>query len=108
MKRVDADGTDRIRALEMEEMGEVFQEQLPATTEEVIERFGDRTVEYQRGESERLASVLRTSGLERYDSIDELQLAILNGVSRDAVGRPRYSDRSDEHEQSLQRMQRSF
>lgn len=66
---------------------------VPASTDEVIESLGDVEVRYEGGGSERLRSVLRVSGIETYDTVDELRSAVLNGVPSEAVGRPRYSDR---------------
>ena len=86
---------DELRSLEMEEISEILDEdRFPATTEEIIEEYGDREVDYPTG-SERLENILEASGEETYETPDEAQLAVLNGVSREAVGRPRYSDRSD-------------
>lgn len=88
------DTTERLRSLDMNRIGELFDDGMfPVTTDEVIAEFGEIELEYPGGGSERLQSVLATSGKETYDSMDTLQLAILNGVQRDAVGRPRYSDR---------------
>ena len=76
-------------------MSEIFDEdRFPATTEELIAEFGDVEVDYPMG-GEPLGDVLEASGSETYESADDAQLAVLNGVSRDAVGRPRYSDRGD-------------
>lgn len=78
----------------MNRIYELFeQNRLPATTDEIIDEFGDVQIEYPGGGTERLESVLTTSGRETYTTVDDLQLAVLNGVQRSAVGRPRYSDR---------------
>lgn len=91
----DPDATDRLRALEMDQIHELFShDRFPATTEEILAEYGDVVVRYEGGGSDRLATILNTSGHETYRTIDDLQLAVLNGVQRDAVGRPRYSDRS--------------
>jgi len=79
----------------------------PCDTEEVIDEFGDCEVVYPNG-SDSLKLILQTSGSETYDSLEELELAIFNGMRRDAVGRPRYSDRSDEVVQELDRPHQSF
>lgn len=86
--------TDRLRSLEMDKLHELFDaDAFPTTTEEVVEQYGDIVVDYPGGGSEPLAEILHTSGSEEYGTTDDLQLAVLNGVQRDAVGRPRYSDR---------------
>ncbi|RQG94651.1 DUF5789 family protein [Natrarchaeobius chitinivorans] len=81
----------------------------PATTEELLERFGDVEITYAH-RSDTLRAVLETSGHETYESRDDLELAILNGVRRDAIGRPRYSDRGDSPNDLDEdvRMQQSF
>ena len=87
--------SDELRSLEADQMSEIFDEdRFPATTEELIEEFGDVEIDYPHG-GERLEHVLEASGSETYESPDDAQLAVLNGVSREAVGRPRYSDRGD-------------
>ena len=108
MDEVDPEDSERIRSLEMDNIGELFEsDRMPVTTEELIEEFGDCEIEYPHG-SERLEPILRTSGMEQYETLDELELAILNGVSRDAVGRPRYSDRGDEHLEDSDREDQSL
>lgn len=88
------DSTNRLSSLEMDKIDEIFDEsKLPVTTDEVIAEFGDIEILYPGGGSEPLKEILRTSGHETYTTVDDLQLAMLNGVQRDAVGRPRYSDR---------------
>lgn len=94
MEHIDAE-TDEVRSLEIGRISDLFEDQtLPVTTDEIVAEFGDVEVTYPR-RSERLAAILATSGTETYNTLDEIELAILNGVSRDAVGRPRYSDRGD-------------
>lgn len=108
MEWIESSDTRKVRSLEMNEINELFQsQQLPMTTEEVIEEFGDAEIQYPRG-SETVESILRTSGMETYETPDDVQLAILNGVRRDAVGRPRYSDRGDEPSVQSSRRQQSF
>lgn len=94
MERIDRE-TDRVRSLEMGKVTGLFDDgAFPMTTEEIIEEFGDIEIQYPR-RSESIEAILTTSGLETYRTADEVELAVLNGVSRDAVGRPRYSDRGD-------------
>lgn len=84
-----------MRSLEADQMSEIFDEDtFPTTTEELIAEFGDVELDHPMG-SEPLGDALEASGHETYESADDAQLAVLNGVSRDAVGRPRYSDRGD-------------
>lgn len=93
----EPDTTDELRSLEMNRIHELFDEStFPATTEDILAEFDDVVVQYEAGGSDELSTILDTSGHETYESIDDLRLAILNGVQRDAVGRPRYSDRSPE------------
>lgn len=91
----DLDTTDKLRSLDIDNIHELFDDgTLPMDTEEIIAEFGDVEIDYPGGGSESLEEVLTTSGDETYDTVDDLQLAVLNGVQRDAVGRPRYSDRA--------------
>lgn len=90
----EPDGTDELRSLDVDRILEPLDEDaLPATTDEIIADLGEVEIGYPGGSSETLESVLITSGRETYDTLDDLRLAVLNGVQRDAVGRPRYSDR---------------
>lgn len=90
----EPDSADELRSLDVDNVREVFDDDdMPMTTEEVIDEHGSAEISYPGGSSERLETVLETSGEETYRTTDDLQLAVLNGVQRDAVGRPRYSDR---------------
>lgn len=96
MEPTDSDAATEMRSLQLSAIDDVVHpDEFPVTTEELIEDFGDYRVEYPRG-SERLEAILRTSGTQTYRTPDEIRLSILTGVGRDAVGRPRYSDRGDE------------
>lgn len=107
MARFDPD-EDALRSLELRELGTLMHEtSFPVTTAEIIAEAGDLHISYPRG-SDTLQVILETSGEETYSSPDELELAILNGVRRDAVGRPRYSDRGDEVGEALHRTPESF
>lgn len=91
---VPQSSSDRTHSLESDRFDELFDERrLPATTDELVAEFGDVEITFLGGGSERLEDVLRTSGAETYTTVDDLRLAVLNGVERDAVGRFRYSDR---------------
>lgn len=67
-------------------------ERYPLTTDELVDRYGDQTLELQNG-SESLADVLSRTGDETYHSPEDVRLALYNGVSHRAVGRRFYSDR---------------
>lgn len=108
MEPIDSEDATEMRSLQMNRLDEVLEsDAMPLRTEDIVEKYGDLVVEYPRG-SERLADILATSGAEEYETVDELHLAILNGVGRDAVGRARYSDRGDEDPEEFDRMPRSF
>lgn len=108
MDPIDSEEATELRSLDLDALDDVLDpDRVPVRTEEVVERFGDVVIEYPRG-SERLGSILETSGEEEYETVDDLRLAILNGVGRDAVGRPRYSDRGDERSHQLDRPEESF
>ena len=90
----DPDETDKLRSLDIDRIHELFDDDaLPATTDEILSEFGAVEIDYPGGGSETLETVLNVSFPETYETMDDLQLAVLNGVQRDAVGRPRYSDR---------------
>ena len=109
MSHID-DTADEMRSLEIGAINRLFDEAtFPMTTDEVLAEFADVEIAYPN-RSEPLKAVLETSGHETYETADELELAILNGVRRDAVGRPRYSDRGDSPHDTDEhmRMQQSF
>ncbi|ELY36178.1 DUF5789 family protein [Natronorubrum tibetense] len=64
----------------------------PATTEEMIEQYGDRTLELPNG-SETVADVLARLESETFESPEEARFAVYGAVSDKAVGRVGYSDR---------------
>jgi hypothetical protein len=66
--------------------------EFPATTEELIEAYGDQTIELPNG-SEDLADVLARAGSETYTCADDARHAMLCGVGHEAIGRRYYSDR---------------
>ncbi|WP_436346486.1 DUF5789 family protein [Natronorubrum sp. FCH18a] len=104
------DTADDVRSLEVGAVSQLFDDTtFPLTTDEVLAEFADVEISYPN-QSDTLRAILETSGHETYESRNELELAILNGVRRDAVGRPRYSDRGDSpHATDEQtRMQQSF
>lgn len=107
MGQIDQD-TDQVQSLRVEKASALFkQTTFPTTTETVIDEFGNVELEYPRG-SEPLRAILERSGHETYVSRNMLESAILNGVRRDAVGRPRYSDRGDERDEAFNRPIQSF
>lgn len=103
------DADDRLISLQVDQIDELLDaDAFPTTTDEVLAEFGDVEVEYSGGGTESLGDVLRTSGDEEYATTDDLQLAVLNGVHRDAVGRPYYSDRDPPVDDSERGPQKSF
>ncbi len=64
----------------------------PATTEELIEAYGDRRLELQNG-SETVGEVLARLENETFESAEEAVAAIYSAVSDKAIGRVGYSDR---------------
>ncbi|WP_440772171.1 DUF5789 family protein [Natronorubrum sp. DTA28] len=109
MSHIDDTG-DEGRSIEVGAVSRLFDDTtFPLTTDEVLAEFADVEIRYPH-QSDTLEAILETSGHETYESRNELELAILNGVRRDAVGRPRYSDRGDSpHDTDEQtRMQQSF
>lgn len=105
-----SESSEQLRSLEMDKIGELLDDgRYPVSTEELLEEYGDVEINYPNG-SEQLTSILETSGAEEYRTSDEVELAVLNGVGREAVGRPRYSDRSSEtgEREEFERDQESF
>ena len=64
----------------------------PATTEELIDEYGDRTLELPNG-TETVADVLGRLESETFESPDDVRLSLSCAVSEKAVGRVGYSDR---------------
>jgi hypothetical protein len=88
----------RLRSVHHRRLNDLFTPDLfPVTTEEILEQFDELTIEYPHS-SESLTAILTHSGSETYTDQLALEQAILNGVSRAAVGRPRYSDRGLEQD----------
>lgn len=64
----------------------------PATSEELIEAYGEHLIELQNG-NETLGEVLGRMGSDTYNRADDVHEAIMTGVSHKAIGRRFYSDR---------------
>lgn len=64
----------------------------PATTEEVIEEYGDLELELPNG-AEQLSDILDRLDSETYETAEDLRLSAYSAVSSDAIGRKGYSDR---------------
>ncbi|ELZ19015.1 MULTISPECIES: DUF5789 family protein [Natrinema] len=64
----------------------------PATTEELIDEYGDRTLELPNG-SETVGDVLARLESETFEHPEDARLAVYSAVSNKAVGRVGYSDR---------------
>ncbi len=64
----------------------------PATTEEMIEAYGERTLELPNG-SESVEEVLARLDSETFESSEEARFAVYSAVSKKAIGRVGYSDR---------------
>lgn len=75
---------------------ELDEHDYPATTEELIEAYGDRELEYPDG-SERFRDLLGPQGDQTFEDGEEVRQAVFNMVGTEAVGRARYSDRGDSH-----------
>ena len=64
----------------------------PATTEEVIEEYGEIEIELPNGD-EQLGDVLDRLGSETFESAKDVRMAAISAVSSNAIGRENYSDR---------------
>ncbi|SFS09602.1 hypothetical protein SAMN05216559_3544 [Halomicrobium zhouii] len=67
-------------------------ESYPISKEELLEKYGDRTVEHSGGEST-VEEVIGPLGREEFEGQDQIHQSILNMVGDDAEGRKEYSDR---------------
>ncbi|WP_266074992.1 DUF5789 family protein [Haladaptatus caseinilyticus] len=70
----------------------------PASSDELVEEYGDYEIEYPNG-SERFEEVIGPLS-ETYESADDVRQSILNMADSDAVGRQRYSDRGGTEQSS--------
>jgi hypothetical protein len=66
--------------------------EFPATTEELIEAYGDQVIELPNG-SARLGDVLARAGSETYTDSKDARSALHCGLGHEAIGRRYYSDR---------------
>lgn len=66
--------------------------EFPATSEEVIEQFGDLELTHPNG-TETLGEALGRLGTETFETAEEAQFATYSAVSSDAIGRKHYSER---------------
>jgi hypothetical protein len=64
----------------------------PATSDELIEAHGEKTIELADG-TETFAQVLGRLEKTTYDDAEAVQEALFSAVGADAVGRRYYSDR---------------
>lgn len=65
----------------------------PATTEELIDEYGDLELDLPNG-TETLGDALSRIGSEEYEDAEGAKLAARSGISEKGVGRKFYSDRS--------------
>lgn len=64
----------------------------PATMADVLETVGDAEVDLPMG-TERVAEAIERGGGDVFETAEDAHLAIYQGVSVRAVGRPRYDER---------------
>lgn len=73
--------------------GALFEdESYPTTTSDLIDRYGERTLELAGG-SQTVGEVLSVASEETFESAEEARYAIYAGLSSEAIGRVGYSDR---------------
>lgn len=75
------------RTLEM-----LSETEYPITTDELIERHGDRRIELDDG-AETIREILARIDAETYERPEDAEYAIYSAVSESAIGRKGYSDR---------------
>ncbi|MDG5777970.1 DUF2795 domain-containing protein [Haloarculaceae archaeon H-GB2-1] len=64
----------------------------PATTDDLIEAYGDMELEYPNG-GETLGDALRRLDSETFANAEEARMAMYSALGSDAIGRKGYSDR---------------
>lgn len=64
----------------------------PATTADLIDAYGDRTLDHPNG-SETVGEVLGRLEEETFRTAEDAQFAVYSAVCSDAIGRVGYSDR---------------
>lgn len=73
--------------------GTLFEdENYPATTRDLIDRYGEQTIELAGG-SQTVGEVLSVAGDETFESAEEARYAIYAGLGSEAIGRVGYTDR---------------
>jgi hypothetical protein len=74
----------------------------PATTEELVDEYGDYELELENGDRTfgEIMEPFQEEADQEFESADEVRQAVFDMVGAEAVGRQRYSDRGlDEDEQ---------
>jgi hypothetical protein len=64
----------------------------PATTEDLIEAYGEMELEYPNG-GETLGDALSRLDSETFENAEEARMAMYSALGSDAIGRKGYSDR---------------
>lgn len=73
--------------------GELIDEhEYPATKDDLIDAYGDRTLDLQNG-TESVGEILGRIESETFDTPEDARFAIYGAVSEKAIGRVGYSDR---------------
>lgn len=55
----------------------------PITKQDLIQKYGDREIEYTSGETMKVRDIFADSSKEKYYSLDELEIAFHSKLSRD-------------------------
>jgi hypothetical protein len=88
-----SDTDDREMGVELGDLDDDLEShEYPASTNELIEAYGDRELGLSRG-TETVREALEPAGDETYESAQEVRQMIYNMVGSEAVGREDYSDR---------------
>jgi hypothetical protein len=82
----------RTQGVELGELSaELDDHEYPASSDEIVEEYGDYEVELENG-SESVESILGPLN-EEFEDADDVRQSIVGMVDSEAVGRQRYSDR---------------
>lgn len=89
----DRDAIDRESGVGFDDVATALDDHdYPATGRALIEEYGDRQIDHQRG-SKRFGEVLEPLAEETFESKAAVQQAVLSVIGEEAVGREGYSDR---------------
>lgn len=76
---------DRSEGVDFSDLDELEDHDYPASPEEIIEQYGDKTVEYENGE-ESLGYIVENVGIDQFESAEEIYETVMMFVGEGATG----------------------